>query len=66
MTVRELVFKNELPEIFEYFTNWNKDKINTNDDIKTHYIKWLEYQLYLYYTGNEESDIIRWYNINAH
>jgi hypothetical protein len=62
MAFNDIVFRNELPIIFQHFTCWNKDKIETNQHIKLHYVQWLEYQLYLYYTNNEESDILRWYN----
>lgn len=61
ITINELSFKKELPSIFQRFTNWNKDKINTNDEIKSHYIKWLEYQLFLSHTNHKESDIVRYY-----
>lgn len=57
----DILFRKELPIIFEFFTNYNKDMINTDDTIQKHYIQWLEYQLYLYHADREVSDIIRYY-----
>lgn len=54
--INNLSFDERLKEVFEKDTNWNKSMIKSNQNIKNHYIAWLEAQLYLMKKSMEHKD----------